>query len=168
MKNSSPRPIASLFLGILFPVSFLGGCASPTPPAAASVSCWSRLELTFTSSAEYGNPIQETALLAVFKSPSGQMHRVDGFWDGGAAWRVRFMPDELGPWTWQTEFSARDNPGLHGRRDLRRARHLGLGRRHQAAHGPSPHRHSPALEKGAGNARRRANGTRRPEQRVSP
>ena len=116
MKAPLSCLLAPLLLGILLPVSFLAGCTSPTPPVAASVSCWSRLELTFTSSAGYGNPAQDTTLRAEFKSPSGQVRRVDGFWDGGATWRVRFMPDETGPWTWATEFSARDNPGLHSQR----------------------------------------------------
>src|SRR4051812_29746301 len=73
----------------------------------------SRFEAAFASAAEYANPLNEVALSVTFTSPAGQAHRVDGFWDGGVAWRARFKPDELGQWTFTTTCSDIANSGLH-------------------------------------------------------
>ncbi|MDQ3249789.1 MAG: DUF4038 domain-containing protein, partial [Chloroflexota bacterium] len=37
-------------------------------------------------------------LVASVKTPSKQERTLDGFWDGGSLWRLRFAPDELGEW----------------------------------------------------------------------
>ncbi len=75
---------------------------------------WGRFEQAFESSRVYGNPIQDVQLTATFVAPSGHEHQVDGFWDGGATWRVRFMPGETGEWSYHTSCSDQDNAGLHG------------------------------------------------------
>jgi hypothetical protein len=72
-----------------------------------------RFEAAFKSPKSYVNPFQEVSLTATFRAPSGKMHRVDGFWDGGYTWRVRFMPDEIGRWTYTTVSSDAANAGLH-------------------------------------------------------
>ena len=46
-------------------------------------------------------------------APSGEEHRVEGFWDGGASWRVRFAPGEIGRWRWRSR--AAGDAGLDGR-----------------------------------------------------
>jgi hypothetical protein len=74
---------------------------------------WQRAEWTFESANDYDNPLQDAQLTATFRAPSGKEHKVYGFWDGGATWRVRFAPDELGDWHYQTTCSDRDNAGLH-------------------------------------------------------
>jgi hypothetical protein len=79
----------------------------------AQVPKWSRFEQTFNSTADYPNPAQDTDLRVVFTSPSGSSRVVDGFWDGGSTWRVRFAPDELGPWIYSTTCSDSKNKGLH-------------------------------------------------------
>lgn len=48
-----------------------------------------------------------------FLSPTGNEKIVSGFWDGGAAWKVRFCPDETGTWSYQTHCSDTLNTGLH-------------------------------------------------------
>jgi hypothetical protein len=101
---------------MFLPLLLLAVFARPAPGATADVPCWGRLELTLTSRAEYSNPVQDATLRAVFKSPSGRVRQAEGFWDGGATWRVRFMPDERGSWTWTTESSASVDRGLHGQR----------------------------------------------------
>ena len=45
---------------------------------------------------------EDTSLTINLKAPSGAVHAVDGFWDGGTHWKVRFMPDEAGSWTYRT------------------------------------------------------------------
>ena len=46
-------------------------------------------------------------------SPSGQEHRVEAFWDGGASWRARFAPDEEGRWRWRSRCAT--DPSLDDR-----------------------------------------------------
>jgi hypothetical protein len=47
-------------------------------------------------------------ITTTFTGPSGQTMSIRAFWDGGSTWRVRFSPEELGAWTWQTRDSAGD------------------------------------------------------------
>ena len=74
---------------------------------------WSRFEASFASSSAYDNPLQEVDLLVTFIAPSGALHTVRGFWDGDLTWRVRFLPDEIGRWTYRTACSDDANVGLH-------------------------------------------------------
>src|ERR1044071_3785449 len=63
---------------------------------------WGRFEQSFKSAVKYENPFQQCALKVAFVSPSGQTNLVDGFWDGGKTWRVRFSPGQPGHWTYRT------------------------------------------------------------------
>ena len=72
---------------------------------------WGRFEQEFGSSELYGNPVQDVRLTVTLTSPSGQQHSVQGFWDGGTVWRVRFSPDQTGVWTFTTHSDPQD-PGL--------------------------------------------------------
>ena len=73
----------------------------------AQTKKYDRFEYRFTSSKEYENPIYEVGVFDItFTSPSGRMKTVRGFWDGGTTWKVRFMPDEIGTWTFHTISSA--------------------------------------------------------------
>ena len=80
---------------------------------SAQIPRRSRFEAAFASAAEYANPLNEITFGATFTSPSGQTQQVDGFWDGGASWRARFKPDELGEWKFTTTCSDAANGGLH-------------------------------------------------------
>ena len=60
-----------------------------------------------------GNPFTGSSLHAGFRLE----HRtvtVDGFYDGEAKWRVRFMPDEIGEWTYTTRSSTPELNGATG------------------------------------------------------
>ena len=70
-----------------------------------TVSRWGRFEVALTSDQEWENPLQEAELAGVFVSPSGQQVAVDGFWDGGRTWRLRFSPDEEDEWRFRTRLS---------------------------------------------------------------
>lgn len=74
---------------------------------------WQRLELRFTSTVRYDNPVQDVTLHAHFTAPSGREYTVPGFWDGDNVWRVRFAPDEEDWWQYTTFCSDPDNGGLH-------------------------------------------------------
>jgi hypothetical protein len=91
--------------------------AAATPWAAASaktavVPKWSRFEQSFKSRFVYSNAVQEVSLRVVFTSPLGETSEVDGFWDGGKTWRVRFAPDQPGRWKFRTVCSDGANDGL--------------------------------------------------------
>ena len=83
-------------------------------PSAVSVPKWGRFERAIESTVEYENPLQDAALRVTFTAPSGRVRAVDGFWDGGTTWRVRFAPNEAGQWSFGTSCSNRDDAGLHG------------------------------------------------------
>ena len=78
---------------------------APAPDAQrreVAVPRWGLFEATLLSTGTIDNPLQDVDLRATFTAPSGQQHTVRGFWDGGATWRVRFSPDEVGQWTYAT------------------------------------------------------------------
>ena len=75
---------------------------------------WQKYELTFQSNVVYENPVQDLKIMeATFVSPTGAVKTVNGFWDGGTTWKVRFMPWETGIWTFTTQCSDSENTGLH-------------------------------------------------------
>ncbi len=61
-----------------------------------------------------GNPFRDVKLSAVFHQ-GGRELRVNGFYDGEGVYRVRFMPDAPGVWTWRTQSSAPTLDGKSGR-----------------------------------------------------
>lgn len=60
---------------------------------------WSRWEREFTAQSDAGDFVEFSVALT---SPGGKAHHVAGFWDGGRAWRVRFLPGEPGLWKYRT------------------------------------------------------------------
>lgn len=81
---------------------------------ASTVRQWSPFEIALTSTRTYANPLQDVLLTATFVSHAGEVSRVDGFWDGGDQWRVRFAPPSKGIWRYTTECNDLRNHGLHG------------------------------------------------------
>ena len=57
-------------------------------------------EASFTGPSS-GNPYVEVSFDAVFSQHSREV-RVPGFYDGDGTYRVRFMPDTEGEWTFRT------------------------------------------------------------------
>jgi len=80
---------------------------------SAHVPRRSRFEAAFVSAVEYAHPLHAITFSVTFTSPAGLTYSVDGFWDGGASWRTRFKPDELGEWRFTTDCSDTTNSGLH-------------------------------------------------------
>ncbi|MDP6794085.1 MAG: DUF4038 domain-containing protein [Verrucomicrobiota bacterium] len=74
---------------------------------------WTRFQGELVSLKTYDNPIQDVQVKAVFNSPAGEEYEVDGFWDGGNDWKVRFLPDLAGKWTFHITCSDEENRGLH-------------------------------------------------------
>jgi hypothetical protein len=91
-----------------------GALGEPAPAAAEgigspSISRWDHIEFDLPGPST-GNPFIDVTLTATFR----YQHRtlsVDGFYDGEGSYKFRFMPDELGEWTWTT---ASNTPALNG------------------------------------------------------
>ncbi|HYG24623.1 MAG TPA: DUF5060 domain-containing protein [Verrucomicrobiae bacterium] len=73
---------------------------------------WGVFEQTLRSSTTYDSPSADCSLQAEFTSPSGETSLIDGFWDGGRTWRLRFKPDQAGNWKYVTRSSDPANSGL--------------------------------------------------------
>ncbi len=81
--------------------------------------------LSASTSNTYTNPFQDVAFIATFTSPSGRTFQSHGFYNGSQTWLMRFMPDEVGTWSYSWQFAsttgngnftciAKQNPKLHG------------------------------------------------------
>ncbi len=88
------RPIALLTL-LLLSLSW------PTSLAAEEVERWGIFELSLNGPSD-GNPFLDTTLSAQFKQGE-RVFEPDGFYDGDGTYRVRFMPDRPGEWTYETK-----------------------------------------------------------------
>ena len=74
----------------------------------------------------YANKFTDVELSVEYRAPSGRVTRFMGFYDGhgaglgdaasGETWKIRFMPDEVGEWTYVYRWSD-DTPGGEGRFD---------------------------------------------------
>jgi uncharacterized protein DUF4038/uncharacterized protein DUF5060/collagenase-like protein with putative collagen-binding domain len=107
-----PRPSAYVArCALLFAV--FSGCQTRPSATGPLVPKWHRFEQTFKSLVAYTNPVQQASLRVEFTSPTGEAINVFGFWDGGETWRVRFAPNQIGKWTYQTTCSDAANSGLH-------------------------------------------------------
>ncbi|MDW6065895.1 DUF5060 domain-containing protein [Streptomyces sp. FXJ1.4098] len=79
---------------------------------ARRVERWDVYELRLTGP-QAGNPYQDVTFGADFR----HRHRVvpvEGFYDGQGVYRVRFMPDRTGPWTYTTRSDAAELDGHSG------------------------------------------------------
>ena len=65
-----------------------------------SVPRYSVHEISRTASRDYGNPYTEVRVTARLTGPGGTQATLDGFWDGGRVFKVRFAPPAVGRWTW--------------------------------------------------------------------
>lgn len=80
------------------------------PPPSGSVERWDVFELTLAGPQD-GNPYVDRWLSAVFRLGAREVP-VNGFYDGNGIYKVRFMPDVVGHWTYTTRSNA---PALDGR-----------------------------------------------------
>ena len=94
-ENSRTLVAAALLLAGACPL------AADTPAFDARVEQWGTQELVMRSAREYANPVTEVQLTCRFQSGNRTV-TVDGFYDGGHTWKIRFMPDVQGEWTFTT------------------------------------------------------------------
>lgn len=80
--------------------------------ATARVSKWDVFELTLQGPSS-GNPFTEVELSAAFVLGHRSV-RVEGFYDGGGSYKLRFMPDAEGEWSWTSSSNAAALDGKAG------------------------------------------------------
>lgn len=76
-----------------------------------TLAMYAVVELDFAATSGPTNPYATLFLDVAFRSPSGRVLNVAGFWEDARHWKARFAPDEIGQWTWR---SAGNDPGLSG------------------------------------------------------
>ena len=87
-----------------------------TPDCSAGAEAprqWRVTEMAFRARRQHVQPL-DVVLTANFVGPGGRRLTIEGFYDGGRTWRVRFMPTVSGTWSYRTECQA--DAGLHNRR----------------------------------------------------
>lgn len=97
---------------ILVLVFWLVYSASIAPAQQGTVPLYGRFEKQLSHDKVYANPFKDVVLDATFNSPSGRKVAFFGFYDGdgnggqhGNVWKLRFMPDEAGEWSYACRFS---------------------------------------------------------------
>jgi hypothetical protein len=97
MTTSSIKfPFLAILLCLFAAPSFAGSSAEFDPP----VEQWGVFELSLKGPEE-GNPFVDVRFSAVFSDGSRKVE-VPGFYDGGGVYRIRFMPDTVGEWRYET------------------------------------------------------------------
>ena len=86
--------------------------ATAAPEAESKVERWDYVELPFAGPAD-GNPFLDVKLTATFRLKNRAL-TVEGFYDGNGAYKVRFIPDDEGTWTWTTASGAAQLDGKSG------------------------------------------------------
>src|SRR6202012_533329 len=84
-------------LAATLPSTVLAGEPGDRDAKSKDVEQWGLFEIVLRGPAT-GNPFREVTLGARFT----QEHRtvdVKGFYDGAGTYRIRFMPDAIGPWS---------------------------------------------------------------------
>ena len=70
---------------------------------AVDVPKYGVFETSFTHTGSYGNPYTGTSMTVTFTHSSGSpVMTVNGFWNGGTQWLVRFAPSATGTWNYTT------------------------------------------------------------------
>lgn len=88
-------------------------CITPqTGRAQDNVEKWSVYELSLEGPSS-GNPFVGTAFYAKF-TKGDRTFSPDGFYDGDGVYKIRFMPDEEGVWTYKTHSNKEALDGIEG------------------------------------------------------
>lgn len=84
--------------------------------AGGAASLWATYELTLIGPSD-GNPFQDIKLGATFSQGARQV-QVNGFYDGDGNYMLRFLPDAMGAWTYQTSSNKAPLDGISGTFDV--------------------------------------------------
>lgn len=83
-----------------------------TPRSAFAIERWGLFELTLAGPST-GNPFTEVDLTADFTQGTRCVH-TSGFYDGEGVYKIRFMPDTLGEWSYVTTSNRSELSGKTG------------------------------------------------------
>jgi hypothetical protein len=128
LRVARVAPVLLLLLTFVLPGAGYGAAG---PPSVGIYEMW---EGSFTNVHPYQNPFNfdEIRLTATFRSPTHRQVVCTGFHDGngsggqtGTVWKVRFMGDEFGTWTYTTTWSD-GTPGANGFFYVTSSNNLGL------------------------------------------
>lgn len=86
------------------------GTAETATKKAGPVPRWDHVEINLPGPTDR-NPFFDVSLAATFRRRD-RVIAVDGFYDGGGSYKIRFMPDDQGTWTWTTKSN---QPALDGK-----------------------------------------------------
>ena len=85
------------------------------------VSLYRMFQRSITNDGDYTNKFTDVSLDVTYTSPSGREVKFAGFFDGNGAgsqdgnvWKIRFLPDEVGEWTYRYSWSD-DTDGGEGK-----------------------------------------------------
>src|SRR5213595_1450209 len=73
---------------------------------------WEQFEASWEGPME-GNPFIDVSFKAIFKNANREVE-VNGFYAGEGQYTIRFMPDQIGEWYFQTESNIETLNGLNG------------------------------------------------------
>ncbi len=94
---------APLLVGMAAACATAGEPTDPGGPGGGGgVPLYDIFTVAVENTTTYSNPFDFTVieLRATFTAPSGRRVEFFGFYDGGSTWRLRFMPDETGTWSY--------------------------------------------------------------------
>ncbi|SFK80347.1 protein of unknown function [Paenibacillus sp. 1_12] len=80
--------------------------------ASDTLECWARYERSFHGP-DTGNPFREIMFHAEFRHHN-RVVKTDGFYDGGGIYKLRFMPDAIGSWSYVTFSNCKELDAQHG------------------------------------------------------
>ena len=100
------------WLSLSFVMLCVGPAAGRGAPGDSRIECWDIFELSFEGPSS-GNPFVDVDLTARFEQ-GGRVFTPEGFYDGNGVYRLRFMPDSPGRWTYVTESSCSELDGKRG------------------------------------------------------
>ena len=101
-----------IVLLLLFIISLLFSNDSYAQQKTDSVEKWGMYEVTLNGPST-GNPFVGIELSAVFTNGE-QTFEPDGFYDGNGIFKIRFMPDKIGVWTYKTKSNRNELNGKEG------------------------------------------------------
>jgi len=96
--------VVSLWLGA---VALVGSVAT-----GAEVECWDIFEVSLRGPSS-GNPFVDVDLSGRF-TQGNKVFTPEGFYDGDGVYKIRFMPDAPGQWTYVTKSNCKELDGKKG------------------------------------------------------
>ena len=105
--------IRTMTLGLATFAMIVIGSGWPTAENAQTVGQWDRFEIIVANTKRYADPYRDVTLAVTFTKPDKTKVNFWGFYDGGTTWKIRWMPDQLGRWSYRAQFSD-GAPGASG------------------------------------------------------